>query len=273
MPADAVVGGGVRRPPAGQSAHLGDAAPRGGQPAEECGAEVAAGTGDGDGRALEMAEEGIGHARRATRAAGQQPDLAPGAARFRRMIRGAHVILYSNDAEADRAFLQDLLGLGHVDAGGGWLILQLPPAEVAVHPAESSGAVELYLVCDDVDATVAELGARGVTLHRAGERPGVGAADRHPAARRRDRRALRGASPHRVRPLSRRSGSAVAPEGRRAEAALAAALLELDEDRVARVSPMFSPVVLLGRDPAVVPAVHLHVALHARPSAAAGGTS
>ena len=80
------------------------------------------------------------------------------------MIRGAHVILYSNDAEADRAFLQDLLGLGHVDAGGGWLILQLPPAEVAVHPAQGSGAVELYLVCDDVDATVAELDARGVRL-------------------------------------------------------------------------------------------------------------
>jgi uncharacterized glyoxalase superfamily protein PhnB len=80
------------------------------------------------------------------------------------VIRGAHVILYSNGAEADRAFLRELLGLGQVDAGGGWLILQLPPAEVAVHPAESSGAVELYLVCDDVDATVAELGARGVTF-------------------------------------------------------------------------------------------------------------
>ena len=80
------------------------------------------------------------------------------------MIRGAHVILYSSDAEADRAFLQDLLGLPHVDAGGGWLILQLPPAEVAVHPAGSSGAVELYLVCDDVDATVAELSARGVAF-------------------------------------------------------------------------------------------------------------
>jgi catechol 2,3-dioxygenase-like lactoylglutathione lyase family enzyme len=80
------------------------------------------------------------------------------------VIRGAHVILYSSDAEADRAFLQELLGLGQVDAGGGWLILQLPPGEVAVHPAETSGAVELYLVCDDVDTTVAELGARGVTF-------------------------------------------------------------------------------------------------------------
>jgi len=78
------------------------------------------------------------------------------------VIRGAHVILYSSDAEADRAFLRDVLGLPHVDAGGGWLILQLPPAEVAVHPAEASGAVELYLVCDDVEETVAELTAKGV---------------------------------------------------------------------------------------------------------------
>ncbi len=80
------------------------------------------------------------------------------------MIRGAHVILYSSDADADRAFLQGLLGLGEVDAGGGWLILQLPPGEVAVHPAETSGAVELYLVCDDVDETVAELAGRGVVV-------------------------------------------------------------------------------------------------------------
>jgi catechol 2,3-dioxygenase-like lactoylglutathione lyase family enzyme len=78
------------------------------------------------------------------------------------MIRGAHVILYSTDADADRAFLRDLLDLPAVDAGGGWLILQLPPAEVAVHPADTSGAVELYLVCDDVEATVADLTGRGV---------------------------------------------------------------------------------------------------------------
>jgi catechol 2,3-dioxygenase-like lactoylglutathione lyase family enzyme len=80
------------------------------------------------------------------------------------MIRGAHVILYSADADADRAFLRDVLGLTHVDSGGGWLIFQLPPGEVAVHPAESSGAVELYLVCDDVDATVAELSGKGVAF-------------------------------------------------------------------------------------------------------------
>ena len=57
--------------------------------------------------------------------------------RFATVIRGAHVILYSSDAGADRAFLRDLLDGAAVDAGGGWLILQLPPAEVAVHPAET----------------------------------------------------------------------------------------------------------------------------------------
>src|SRR3954452_23300301 len=80
------------------------------------------------------------------------------------MIRGAHVILYSTDAEADRAFLQELLPLPTADAGGGWTILQLPPGEVAVHPDESSGATELYLVCDDIDETAADLGKRGVTF-------------------------------------------------------------------------------------------------------------
>jgi hypothetical protein len=74
------------------------------------------------------------------------------------------VILYSSDAEADRVFLRDLLGLPHIDAGDGWLIMQLPPAEVAVHPAETSGAAELYFVCDDVEATATELGQRGVTV-------------------------------------------------------------------------------------------------------------
>ena len=80
------------------------------------------------------------------------------------MIRGAHVILYSSDADADRAFLRDVLELSNVDAGGGWLIFRLPPSEVAVHPAEDSGAAELYLVCDDVDETVADLGGRGVVF-------------------------------------------------------------------------------------------------------------
>lgn len=78
------------------------------------------------------------------------------------VILGSHVILYSADADADRAFLAGLLGGPTVDAGGGWLIAQLPPGEVAVHPAETSGAAELYLVCDDVEATVAEWTAKGV---------------------------------------------------------------------------------------------------------------
>ena len=66
------------------------------------------------------------------------------------MITGAHAILYSTDAEADREFLRDVLELPFVDAGHGWLIFALPPAELAVHPAQSSGAQELYLTCDDV---------------------------------------------------------------------------------------------------------------------------
>jgi catechol 2,3-dioxygenase-like lactoylglutathione lyase family enzyme len=79
------------------------------------------------------------------------------------VITGAHVIVYSSDAEADRAFFQDVLQYSSVDAGGGWLIFKLPPAEVAVHPAEGAGAHELYLMCDDVNATVDDLKAKGVT--------------------------------------------------------------------------------------------------------------
>jgi hypothetical protein len=80
------------------------------------------------------------------------------------MITGAHVILYSSDADADRAFLRDLLGTTAVDAGGGWLILALPPAEVAVHPADGAPRHELYLLCGDVEATHAALTARGVVV-------------------------------------------------------------------------------------------------------------
>lgn len=80
------------------------------------------------------------------------------------MITGAHAILYSVDADADRAFLLELLGTRSVDAGGGWLILALPPAEVAVHPTDGPPAHELYLMCDDIQATTADLEARGVTL-------------------------------------------------------------------------------------------------------------
>jgi catechol 2,3-dioxygenase-like lactoylglutathione lyase family enzyme len=82
------------------------------------------------------------------------------------MITGAHSIIYATDADAARAFLRDTLGLSNVDAGGGWLIFKSPPAELAVHPTEpaGSGKVELYLMCDDLDATVADLKAKGVEL-------------------------------------------------------------------------------------------------------------
>jgi catechol 2,3-dioxygenase-like lactoylglutathione lyase family enzyme len=79
------------------------------------------------------------------------------------MITGSHVILYSSDAEADRAFLRDVLQYPHVDAGGGWLIFKLPPAEVAVHPVDGSASHELYLMCDDINATIEQLATNGVT--------------------------------------------------------------------------------------------------------------
>jgi catechol 2,3-dioxygenase-like lactoylglutathione lyase family enzyme len=78
------------------------------------------------------------------------------------MITGAHVIVYSKDAEADRAFLRDVLGFANVDAGHGWLIFALPPAEAAVHPENANGRHELYLMCDDLGAEMARLGAKGV---------------------------------------------------------------------------------------------------------------
>lgn len=84
-------------------------------------------------------------------------------ATIRWVIRGAHLLLYSRDAEADRAFFRDVLGWSYVDAHDGWLIFAQPPAELAVHPAQQSGGCELYLMCDDLEATVAGLVARGVT--------------------------------------------------------------------------------------------------------------
>ena len=78
------------------------------------------------------------------------------------MITGAHAIVYSRDADADRAFFRDVLGFPSVDAGGGWLIFALPPAELAAHPADASGRHELYLMCDEIESTVADLQAKGV---------------------------------------------------------------------------------------------------------------
>jgi catechol 2,3-dioxygenase-like lactoylglutathione lyase family enzyme len=77
------------------------------------------------------------------------------------MIYGSHVVLFSTDADADRAFLADVLGFEHVDAGGGWLIFGVPPAEAAIHPAEAPGA-ELYFMCEDLVAEMGTLAAQGV---------------------------------------------------------------------------------------------------------------
>jgi catechol 2,3-dioxygenase-like lactoylglutathione lyase family enzyme len=78
------------------------------------------------------------------------------------VINGSHVILFSADPEADRAFFADVLEQPHVDAGGGWLIFKIPPAELAVHPADGPPGHELYFMCDDLDATVSDLRAKGV---------------------------------------------------------------------------------------------------------------
>ena len=80
------------------------------------------------------------------------------------MINGGHVIIYSEDADADRAFLGDVLESPHVDAGAGWLIFKLPPSEIAVHPADGPAAHELYLMCDDLDATMTDLSGKGATF-------------------------------------------------------------------------------------------------------------
>ena len=78
------------------------------------------------------------------------------------MISGAHVILYSKDVDADRAFFRDVLQFPAVDAGRGWLIFALPPAEVAMHPAEGHPSHELYLMCQDLKAVLASLQAKQV---------------------------------------------------------------------------------------------------------------
>jgi hypothetical protein len=78
------------------------------------------------------------------------------------MITGAHSIIYSKNSEADRDFLRDVLQLPHVDVGRGWLIFGLPPAEVAVHPSEENNQHEFYLMCDDIEAFVAQMKEKGV---------------------------------------------------------------------------------------------------------------
>lgn len=78
------------------------------------------------------------------------------------MIFGAHIVVYSKNAEADRAFLRDVLGFTSVDAGHGWLIFALPPGEAAVHPSEENGPPELYFMCSNLQEEITALQTKGV---------------------------------------------------------------------------------------------------------------
>ena len=78
------------------------------------------------------------------------------------MIIGTHAMIFSKDADADRAFLRDVLEIPCIDSGGGWLIFALPPAELGVHGGDN-GFHQVYLICDDVEAFVANMAAKGVT--------------------------------------------------------------------------------------------------------------
>jgi catechol 2,3-dioxygenase-like lactoylglutathione lyase family enzyme len=99
------------------------------------------------------------------------------------MITGSHAIIYAEDADKARAFFRDVLDCPYVDAHGGWLIFKLPPAELGIHPAGQpgdpttgapSGHHELYLMCDDVENTVADLTAKGVEFTSPIENQGFG---------------------------------------------------------------------------------------------------
>jgi len=85
------------------------------------------------------------------------------------MITGAHIVVYSRDADADRQFFGDVLGFSSVDAGHGWLIFALPPGEAAFHPSDGSEAHELYFMCDDLSAEIAALAAKGVVCSQVEE--------------------------------------------------------------------------------------------------------
>jgi predicted enzyme related to lactoylglutathione lyase len=86
-------------------------------------------------------------------------------------IIGMHAIMYSKKDDATRAFFRDVLGFPAVDAGRGWLIFAAPPAEIAIHPTDSEEHHELYLMCDDIEATIADLTQKGVETRPIMERP------------------------------------------------------------------------------------------------------
>ena len=148
-------------------------------------------------------------------------------------VSGAHMILYSENADADRAFLRDVLGFPHVDVGQGWLIFALPASEIAIHPAQKSGEHEIYLMVDDVAAFVARMNDRGILLHAAaGSRAGgcshnchcpaeVSSGSMNLVTRGRSGRSLarpqaEGAKPRKRRPAKRRVAAKAAKPARRA---------------------------------------------------------
>jgi catechol 2,3-dioxygenase-like lactoylglutathione lyase family enzyme len=90
------------------------------------------------------------------------------------VITGMHSIIYATDASAARAFFRDVLGLPYVDAHDGWLIFRQPPSELAVHPAATAGQHELYLMCDDLEQTMAELAAKGAEFSSGVQQAGFG---------------------------------------------------------------------------------------------------
>jgi predicted enzyme related to lactoylglutathione lyase len=79
------------------------------------------------------------------------------------MITGVHALIYTKNADAVRAFFRDVIQSPHVDAGRGWLIFALPPAELGIHPSDDGESHELYLMCDNIDRTLTDLAAKGVT--------------------------------------------------------------------------------------------------------------
>jgi predicted enzyme related to lactoylglutathione lyase len=89
-------------------------------------------------------------------------------------VTGAHALLYTSEPDAVRSIFRDVFGWSHVDAGGGWLIFGLPPAEVGVHPTDGPAHQALSLMCDDLDATIAELRDKGVEIRGEPEDAGWG---------------------------------------------------------------------------------------------------
>ena len=135
------------------------------------------------------------------------PERAPN------MISGGHIIIYSKDAAADRAFFRDVLGFASVDAGHGWLIFALPPAEVAVHPDEVNDRHEFYFMCDDLKAEISALSAKGIRCSDVQEEA-LGFHHKNPASGRRRSRTLSAEAPDgtrtQVRLTQRRPGRNIA---------------------------------------------------------------